>query len=462
MTKQIDTSKLSHTTKPGMHYTACCTLADKSHKPTIEAQKIKNAKRGKPYLDTYLFDFEGEEWRDVFGYDGIYSISNYGRVKSEQRYDSRGRLIKERILKQAAGANREPTVKLSVDNVKKTHRIMRMVGAAFLGDKDENFVYCHKNKIKTDNRLSNIIKVTRSESCEIDYKVGVKTDWGISTLIQDNVRDYLGKYGIYENGVLVRKVCINCHKEFPLNNFYKRKESGTYRRECKECSLKREGVQDVGKLINRIELAKNGLRYCTVCKELKNLDTDFSNSKTGYLGKSNTCKECSYKLHSKYIQEQKDIIGDFYVKQYALSNYGLKITDDEIEKYRQEIKEKRKPKYFIDGKSFLTIRDFARYIETEYGNPITMTEKRISDGASEKECIIQEKEYRSLKSGTNKGKVKVTDTVTGKVFEFKNSRDTKLLEMFSSSAITKAIQTGEPTRITKLSKYKNPCILERI
>ena len=46
MTKQIDTSELSHTTKPGMHYTACCTLADATHEPNHEAQKIKNAKRG--------------------------------------------------------------------------------------------------------------------------------------------------------------------------------------------------------------------------------------------------------------------------------------------------------------------------------------------------------------------------------------------------------------------------------
>jgi hypothetical protein len=233
-------------------------------------------------------------------------------------------------------------------------------------------------------------------------------------------------------------------------------------RECKECLLKREGVQEVGKLTKRIELAKKGLRYCTVCKALKNLDADFSNSKTGYLGKSNTCKACNYELHAKYQHEQKEIIGDFYVKQYALSKYGLRISENEIEKYRHEIKENRKPKYFIEGKSFLTIRDFAKYIEGKYNIPITTTEKRISDGANENECMIPEKEYRSLKSGTNKGKIKVKDTVSGKTFEFKNTRDVGLLKMFSTSAITKAIQTGEPTRITKLSKYKNPCIIERI
>jgi len=37
---------LENTDKTPINYTACCTLADLTHQPTIEAQKIKNAKRG--------------------------------------------------------------------------------------------------------------------------------------------------------------------------------------------------------------------------------------------------------------------------------------------------------------------------------------------------------------------------------------------------------------------------------
>lgn len=29
-----------------------------------------------------LEDIDGEEWRNIEGYEGIYQISNYGRVKS--------------------------------------------------------------------------------------------------------------------------------------------------------------------------------------------------------------------------------------------------------------------------------------------------------------------------------------------------------------------------------------------
>ena len=87
-----------------------------------------------------------------------------------------------------------------------------------------------------------------------------------------------------------------------------------------------------------------------------------------------------------------------------------------MEQLRNEIIENRKPILFLDGNEFLTIADFARYIELNYNIPTTTTEKRISDGAKETDCIIPEKEYRSLKSGTNKGNIKVTDTVTGEVF----------------------------------------------
>ena len=72
-----------------------------------------------------------------------------------------------------------------------------------------------------------------------------------------------------------------------------------------------------------------------------------------------------------------------------------------------------------------------------------MTEKRISEGKTEEECKLTENEMRVLKSGTNKGKIKVTDCKTGQVFVFKNTKDKGLLKMFSGDTITKYIKTGE-------------------
>ena len=47
----------------------------------------------------------------------------------------------------------------------------------------------------------------------------------------------------------------------------------------------------------------------------------------------------------------------------------------------------------------------------------------------------------------NEGKIKVIDTVTGEIFEFKNTKDAGLLKMFSTCAITQCLKTGNKTRI---------------
>lgn len=95
-----------------------------------------------------------------------------------------------------------------------------------------------------------------------------------------------------------------------------------------------------------------------------------------------------------------------------------------------------------------------------YNIPITTTESRIREGWNEIDCLLSEHDARSR--AYTKGKIKVIDTITKKVMYFTNTRDPSLRKMFSDSAITKGTQTGEPTRITSLSKYKNPCIIKRI
>ena len=106
--------------------------------------------------------------------------------------------------------------------------------------------------------------------------------------------------------------------------------------------------------------------------------------------------------------------------------------------------------------------DFARYILETYSHPITMTEKRINMGYSEEECKLSEFEMRRLKSGTNKGNIKVTDTVTDKVWYFFNTKDAELMKMFSLWAVTKAIKSGKTTGGYRTSKYPNPCKIERL
>jgi len=109
-----------------------------------------------------------EEWKDVVGYEGIYMVSDLGRVKSLSRSvkkDNGYRIIKERILKPSIG-NHYFVVSLNVDGKNKVRRVHILVSVSFF-----NHVPCgyelvvnHKNFIKTDNRKVNLEIITQREN----------------------------------------------------------------------------------------------------------------------------------------------------------------------------------------------------------------------------------------------------------------------------------------------------------
>lgn len=283
-----------------------------------------------------------------------------------------------------------------------------------------------------------------------DFEVSKLSEYQI--YVRNNQRKY--KYG-------ETKTCSKCHKKLPIKEFYiKDKETGRRCGYCRDCQMREADIIEIGKVRFAKDILKKGFRRCSVCKEIKPL-TAYSKSVAGYEGYSSNCYECSNRLHSDFLQKQKNEIGDFYVRQYGLRNGINEFTKEVMERLRNEIIANRKPILFLNGNEFLTIADFARYIELNYNIPTTTTKKRISNGTKETDCIIPEKEYRSLKSGTNKGNIKVTDTITGEVFMFFNTKDAKLLKMFGLSSITKGIKSGLPIG-GKRSRYRNPCIIERI
>ena len=84
-----------------------------------------------------------EVWKDVPDYEGIYQVSNFGRVKS-----------KRKILKAINGEYLK--VGLSKNGVQKTLTIHRLVAQAFIDNRnDYNFVN-HKDENKHNNNSNNL------------------------------------------------------------------------------------------------------------------------------------------------------------------------------------------------------------------------------------------------------------------------------------------------------------------
>lgn len=132
------------------------------------------------YRNKNLESLENEIWIDAIGYDGMYSVSNFGRVKSERRLvnnGSGGRWVKERILSQAKLKkwNRLQVV-LSVNSICKTHLVSVLVYDSFTYNYEDiskdNPVVQHINKNPLDNRLSNLERTTWSSSHSQNFKMG--------------------------------------------------------------------------------------------------------------------------------------------------------------------------------------------------------------------------------------------------------------------------------------------------
>lgn len=110
---------------------------------------------------------KGEIWKDIEGYEGLYQVSNMGRVKSVERTiwnSGKGcyRTVHERILKPSKTNDGYLQVQLHQDGKKKWYRIHRLVATAFCenpyGYTDVN----HIDEDKTNNCANNLEWCSRS------------------------------------------------------------------------------------------------------------------------------------------------------------------------------------------------------------------------------------------------------------------------------------------------------------
>lgn len=116
-----------------------------------------------------------EIWKDVIGYEGLYQISNLGKVKSLDRYIFKdrwsgfhyyGKILKPQIT---CGY---PTVKLSKNKKYKSCSIHRLIAIHFIPNPENKPQVNHINSIRNDNRIENLEWVTAQENIIHGYKYG--------------------------------------------------------------------------------------------------------------------------------------------------------------------------------------------------------------------------------------------------------------------------------------------------
>jgi len=185
------------------------------------------------YKNTSLIDIEGEVWESIAEYDGLYEVSNMGRVKSFPRLVpiARGqRLTKLRILTQTLHyKSKTATLGLCDGGVPYRVLVSKLVADTFMRPRSEGEEICHKNKMPHDNRLKNLKIMQISDSKKVNYKLGIiKHNNGSKEKALDN----LSIYGIFRDGKLVGKICKRCSSKCKIDYFYKN------RNVCKCCDFK--------------------------------------------------------------------------------------------------------------------------------------------------------------------------------------------------------------------------------
>jgi hypothetical protein len=200
-----------------------------------------------------------EAWLPVPGYEGIYSASNRGRIRSETRIIvySRGkrtgqqRLWKARILKGSPDSAGYPTFTLWKNGRPTTLRGHVLVLLAFVGQPKPGQEGLHFDDVKTNNNIENL-------------------RWGTRF---DNVHDQIRNNGHYKSR---STHCDNRHLRTESNSFYDKQGN----RRCLQCRRERyvphprppktHCPQKHEYTAENTYFRKSGVKECRVCMRNRN------------------------------------------------------------------------------------------------------------------------------------------------------------------------------------------------
>ena len=119
-----------------------------------------------------------EIWKDVGGYEGLYQVSNLGKIKSLQRYEKHKNskiLVKERILKGCFNKTGYHEARLYKNGIAYYESVHRLVAKEFISNPYNKPEVNHINGIKKDNRVGNLEWCTKKENGKHAVSIGLLT-----------------------------------------------------------------------------------------------------------------------------------------------------------------------------------------------------------------------------------------------------------------------------------------------
>lgn len=125
-----------------------------------------------------LQNLTNEEWKDIKDFEGLYQISNYGRVKSLSRVihaSNRDIHYKDMIMKISKNNRGYYLIALFKVNKFKRYLVHRLVAQAFIPNIENKSEVNHINPVTKelcDNRVCNLEWCTSKENSQWSIKIG--------------------------------------------------------------------------------------------------------------------------------------------------------------------------------------------------------------------------------------------------------------------------------------------------
>lgn len=166
-----------------------------------------------------------EIWKPVVGYEGLYEVSNLGRVKSLPKYHQN----KERIMSQYINQhNGYAYVGLSKDGEHRQHRVHKLVMEAFTDyrsmGRGSEYEIDHIDCNRSNNYIGNLQVVTHTENMRkahyvtgINYS-GTKCIDLTTGIVYDTFQDAAKSIG-GKRGEMVRRVCNGKRSHYRNHKF---------------------------------------------------------------------------------------------------------------------------------------------------------------------------------------------------------------------------------------------------
>ena len=125
-------------------------------------EKYKQHRKYKEYPK--IIQIDGEEWRDIKGYEGLYQVSNKGRVKSLCGDTRNKNSIRRELIMKPSAYSGYLNVCFCRNNVQSSKSVHRLVAETFIPNPENKPCVGHWDCDRSNNTVENLYWCTHEEN----------------------------------------------------------------------------------------------------------------------------------------------------------------------------------------------------------------------------------------------------------------------------------------------------------